>query len=127
MKALQKQFLNLEVESYQETTDQEFFTYMQQNQLELSSFIHVLYVAGHKSNSIIIGVTYQQFCYDILGMTFVNCTGELNMPVFWTIIYGFQHAKRLLGQAGNFYKCQIATPDYIVMSTGNNDMKYTFE
>ena len=109
--------------------DHKVFMYLHYSQLEPTSFIHTLCIAGHENNSTTFnGEPYQQFPCDILGMTITNFVAELKIPVFLdngiTVsimpkIYYDQHEI--------LHKChKIPSPDYMVRYTDSDNTKVHF-
>ena len=84
LKFLQKWVLNSQIELCQDILDYEFFTYTHCNNLVQISFIHALYIEGHKHNSALYnGESYQKVPHDKAGLTITIFVGELNITVFW--------------------------------------------
>ena len=71
--------------------------YMHYRQLEPTSFMHAIYIAGHENiSSTFNGETYEQFPYDMLGMTITNAAEEFNIQVFSDDHCSFHYPKMLL-------------------------------
>ena len=56
---------------------------MHYSQLEPVSVRHAIYIVGYKTHfTTFNGETYQQFPYDMLGITITTFTGKVNIPLF---------------------------------------------
>ena len=100
----------------------EVFMYVYYSQLEPTSFIHAINIAGHENiPTTFNGEAYQQLPYDSC-MTVEHFMGELNKPVFWiTVTVSF------MPKSYYEHKSQeIQYPDYMVMHKDNDYIKVQF-
>ena len=90
--------------------------------------MHTTYIVGQENNSNISnGETYQQFPYEMSGMTIANFTRELNIPVSLDSGCSFHHAKNAINLHGILHKCKkMSSPDYMVILSCNGDLKVDF-
>ena len=75
--------MDSEVKRHQDIIDYKSLSYLHQEHHESTSFIHSLYIAGEVNNvTTFTGELYQQFSYDMSGITITNFDKKLNISVF---------------------------------------------